>query len=281
MSNKTGHKVAYAKSIDDEKKIVKAHVSTHEWDRTDERFAPGAWNLENFKRNPVVMWGHDYSQAPIGKAINIYEDENGLFAETEFAPDERSQQYFELFKGGFLSAFSVGFNPKKWGMEPIDGTRKGVVYTDAELLEYSAVSIPANPGALISRELADVVKKAFPEALSEMVVDGETKFMVVDPSAKKTADAPDLEQSIKQVIQLVGDARRSRLPGTHLSVLKSAANLFQDILNEHEEGVDETVIAQLTDVVKSYGVVINNLYPDASVTVRRLMNQIDKALARQ
>jgi len=54
---------------------------------------------------------------------------------------------YGLYKGGFLSAVSVGFIPLQWenGTKEAGYRRK---YTEQELVEVSAVSIPANPNAL-------------------------------------------------------------------------------------------------------------------------------------
>ncbi len=285
--NRKDSKLAYAKSIDAEKRTATAYVSTFEWDRTDEKFAKGAWNLAKFKANPVVMWAHDYHRPPIGKAVRIEEDQNGLFTEMQFAGDEFSQQIFELFKGGFLSAFSVGFNPKNFVVEPIDADRRGIVYTEAELLEYSAVPIPANPGALITHDLAAIVQKAIgPNAVSK-AADSIDKWVVnpfgpEEPEEPKPEPEPepkpDLEASLKYVIDLAKTARASKLEKSQLGLLTNAVGVFQEIVNENQEGVPAEVVLKLGGVVHEYAKVIENLFPDASLTVRRAMNQIDKAL---
>jgi len=281
--NKKDSKLTYLKSIDPEKKTATAYVSTFEWDRTDEKFAKGAWNLAKFKANPVVMWAHDYRRPPIGKAIRIEEDQNGLFSEMQFAGDEFSAQIFELFKGGFLSAFSVGFNPKNFVVEPIDSERRGIVYTEAELLEYSAVPIPANPGALITHDMAEIVTKAIgPKAVSK--VEGKDGSYVVNPFGPEEPETPepqpkpDLESSLKYVIDLAKTARANKLEKNQLGLLTNAVSVFQEIVNENQEGVPAEIVAKLALVVGDYAKVIQNLYPDASLTVRRAMNQIDKAL---
>jgi uncharacterized protein len=284
--NQKDSKLVLAKSIDADKKTAVAYVSTFEWDRTDEKFAKGAWNLANFKKNPVVMWAHDYQRPPIGKAIRIEEDQNGLFSEMQFSGDDFSMQIFELFKGGFLSSFSVGFNPKNYIVEPIDAERKGIVYTDAELLEYSAVPIPANPGAIITHDLADIVTKAIgPKALTK--INGQDDAWQVnavgpeeDPEDREPDKKakPDLESSLKFVIDLAKTARASKLPVSQLSLLTNAVGVFQEILNENQEGVPAEAVKKLGGVVHEYAKVIENLFPDASLTVRRAMNQIDKAM---
>lgn len=281
--NQKDSKLVLAKSIDAEKKTASAYVSTFEWDRTDEKFAKGAWNLGNFRKNPVMMWAHDYRRPPIGKAIRIEEDQNGLFSEMQFAPDDFSMQIFELFKGGFLSSFSVGFNPKNYIVEPIDAERKGIVYTDAELLEYSAVPIPANPGALIHHDLADIVTKAIgPQLLTK--VNGQENAWIVNPLGPEEPEtepdkpAPDLEASLKYVIDLAKTARGSKMEKSKLTLINNALVIFQEIVNENQEGVPAELVAKLGGVVQAYASVIENLFPDASLTVRRAMNQIDKAM---
>jgi HK97 family phage prohead protease len=283
--NQKDSKLVLAKSIDAEKKTITAYVSTFEWDRTDEKFAKGAWNLANFKANPVVMWAHDYRRPPIGKAIRIEEDQNGLFSEMQYAPDDFSMQIFELFKGGFLSAFSVGFNPKDFVLEPIDADRKGIVYTNVELLEYSAVPIPANPGAIITHDMAEIVTKTLGAQILTKV-NGKDDAWIVNPLGPEEpekpepepTEKPDLESSLKYVIDLAKTARASKLEKNQLGLLTNAVGIFQEILNDNQEGVPAEAVKKLGAVVHEYAKVIENLFPDASLTVRRAMNQIDKAL---
>src|SRR4029077_9749495 len=54
---------------------------------------------------------------------------------------------YGLYKGKFLNAVSVGFVPLRWedGSQEDSYSRK---YLEQELLEVSAVGIPANPNAL-------------------------------------------------------------------------------------------------------------------------------------
>ena len=54
---------------------------------------------------------------------------------------------YGLYQGNFLNAVSVGFVPVRWenGTDKTQYRRK---YLEQELLEVSAVGIPANPNAL-------------------------------------------------------------------------------------------------------------------------------------
>src|SRR5439155_12164181 len=85
----------------------------------------------------------------IGKSLITELRGDHLFQRVQFAVDENpiAKLAYGLYKGGFLRAVSVGFIPIRWenGSAEAGYRRK---YLEQELLEVSAVSIPANPNAL-------------------------------------------------------------------------------------------------------------------------------------
>lgn len=290
-------KLSYTKSVDPEKKVVKALVSTFDWDRTNERFAPGAWDLTNFKKNPVVLWGHDNTKPPIGKAVAIEETEAGLVAETVFDDQsEYAMNVFSLYERGFLNAFSVGFLPKPdngFMMEEREGGRKGVVYTDIELLEYSAVSIPANPGAIVTRDLADLAVKALgPSAiLTSKGKTGETEFLVAGGERMPTCSEPDtpavkqevapsdpFESGLKDLIRLAKISKSNPLDRTKISLIKSSIDVLQEMIEETNEEITMSDIARLEEALSKYGEVVVGLHPDNSVLMEKTLREINRAL---
>lgn len=139
------------REIDPNERTITALVSTAAIDRMDEVLDPEGADLKNYRKNPVVLWAHTYDMPPIGKALWIKNSKEGLLSKVKFAPTAFADEIFELFKGGFLKAFSVGFLPRKWETPETKGKsdkQARRVYTDWELLEYSAVPVPANPEAL-------------------------------------------------------------------------------------------------------------------------------------
>jgi HK97 family phage prohead protease len=271
-------KLAYAKSVDSEKKLVTAYVSTYEWDRTLEKFSPGAWDLTNYKKNPIVLWGHDGSQPPIGRAVDIKEDENGLSAITEFdTQSERGAEIFGLYERGFLNAFSVGFIPKNHLMEQVpDQNTKGVVWTDAELLEYSAVSIPANPGAVIGRDLAELAIKCLGEGSITKSSDGTT-FLVNTFSEPARGPVEKLEASLEQLITLARIVKGQPLDKAKLSLVGTATALLNEIITEHDE-VSPDEIVKLHNVIKELASVVGAINPDSEAIVKRTIANVSKAL---
>jgi HK97 family phage prohead protease len=109
------------------------------------------WRLDEYKKNSVVLWAHDYSSAPIGRAVDLHTDPDGLVAEIEFdLQDPRGAEVARKIDDGFLSAMSVGFRPN--GTDP--GSRGAPPrFLDVTLLELSIVPVPSDADALLMRGL--------------------------------------------------------------------------------------------------------------------------------
>ena len=131
-------------------------ISTGAVDRDRDTIDPAGWKLTAFRKNPVVQWAHDYAMPPIGRATKIRVDGDALKATAEFATAEVypfAETIYQLLKGGFLQATSVGFRPLKhnWNDE-----RGGVDFASQELLEFSIVPVPANADCLMEGKAAGI-----------------------------------------------------------------------------------------------------------------------------
>lgn len=135
------------RGIDEKEQTITAFISVGTRDRMDEVLVPEGMDRSNFYKNPIVLWAHKYDEPPIGRALWIKREGDGIISKMKFAPTEFAQEIFSLYKDGFLKAFSVGFMPKEY--EDGDGEKTARrTYKKWELLEYSAVPVPAHPDAL-------------------------------------------------------------------------------------------------------------------------------------
>ncbi len=117
-------------------------ASTDAIDRQGDVIDQNGWELDNYMKNPVMLFAHDYSSLPVAKCIKLSIESQGLVCDFEFAPAEGNPvgaQIKYLYDNGFMNAVSVGFIPKE---------QNGGVITKAELLEISLVPVPANQEAL-------------------------------------------------------------------------------------------------------------------------------------
>jgi HK97 family phage prohead protease len=120
-------------------------------DRDGERIDKGAWKrLDGFTKNPVLLQQHQWQEPPIGKIEGLSVTEKGLEGTVKFARTPVGQEYKSLYEDGIMSAFSVGFVPHEKRIDDVDG-KEILTWTDVELLEISAVSIPSNANALVQR----------------------------------------------------------------------------------------------------------------------------------
>jgi HK97 family phage prohead protease len=166
-----------AMTVDRDKRLLTATISTRSVDRDGDIVEPEGIDFTNFKSNPVVLWAHNPSQPPIGKIEELYVSPTGVMAEIKFAETAFAKDIFNLYADGFLNAWSIGFSALKGHTEPRldeDGRTQGYVFRKTELLELSAVPIPANPEALtrsmksFDTETLSVLSKSF-ETLPESV----------------------------------------------------------------------------------------------------------------
>jgi len=127
-------------------KLFSFVASTASEDRMGDVIRQEGWALDAYKKNPVVLFGHNHDQ-PIGRAHNVRVADGALTADFEFAPEEVNPfaaQVGRMVEAGFLKAVSVGFRPLEY--KPLKSG--GLDFTKSELLEISVVSVPANASAL-------------------------------------------------------------------------------------------------------------------------------------
>jgi HK97 family phage prohead protease len=128
-------------------------ASTEEPGRDGLIIRADAWRLDNYRRNPVVLWAHSYDAPPIGRAdVNV--EDNRLVATVTFdRSDPFAQSIERKYRDGFLHAVSVGW--ETLDMQPADEKSPArAIVTSADLLDISAVPVPGDPNALIARQRA-------------------------------------------------------------------------------------------------------------------------------
>lgn len=83
---------------------------------------------------------------PIGKQLDIREDEKGLFGRWTIVDTARGVDAYKLAKAGVLDSLSIGYMTVEAEFRA-DGIR---VLREVDLFEVSAVAIPANRNAVIT-----------------------------------------------------------------------------------------------------------------------------------
>lgn len=143
------------KSIDKDNATLVGVFSTGDVDRHGEIVDQKSWILDTYMQNPVVLWSHNHDELAIGKTETLYINADGnLEGVMKFAVKEnpKAKIIFDLFVGGFMKAFSVGFMSGEYDQRE-DGV---VILKQNNLFEISAVNVPANAMALAKSKGIDV-----------------------------------------------------------------------------------------------------------------------------
>lgn len=180
------------KTVDAEQGIYDLLASAETKDRDGDILVADGADLSAYRKNPVVLWAHDYKALPVGKAIDIQSvSGKGLKARVQFAPmgiDPHIDAVRQLWAGGFLNAASVGFIPTQ--SEPHADKAAGFRFTKWQLLEFSIVPVPANADAL------RLSMKAMDDAL---VIEKKGRVLSGANEAKLRAAAQAISEVLSQL----------------------------------------------------------------------------------
>jgi phage head maturation protease len=143
-------------AVDADTLTVRAVISTADPDRAGDVVVPsGLRNVAEYLRNPVVLWAHSRTLPPIGVCRRLEVQPHRVIAETQFAKGVPfAEDLFRLYALGVLRGWSIGFLPLKAQRLPDNpdhsppSRRRGLRIEEWDLLEYSAVPVPENAGAL-------------------------------------------------------------------------------------------------------------------------------------
>jgi phage head maturation protease len=146
-------------TVDAKRMLVRSVITTIDADRAGDVVVPmGLKNAEEYLLNPVVLWAHNRSQfPPIGTCAWLDPQPRRVVAETHFAQRVQfAEDVFRLYEQGVLRGWSIGFVPRKAYRMPTSVVQRAHYPADNfalrveewDLMEYSAVPIPENPGAL-------------------------------------------------------------------------------------------------------------------------------------
>jgi phage head maturation protease len=139
------------KAVDSEAGIYEALITTESPDRMGDVVRASGAKIDNYLKNPVVLFAHDYSDLPVAKTIGLeIIPQLGIRAMFQFPEKgtyEKADTVRQLWAGGFLNATSIGFMPVK-SINLTDDAWGPKDFTEWELLEFSIVPVPANADAL-------------------------------------------------------------------------------------------------------------------------------------
>ena len=188
------------KTEDIGERTVRFTISKEVIDRDGDILRANGVDFTNYMKNPVFLGFHNSRDFPLGKVTKFWVEGDSVKADVYFPtveelstnPEQASEKAkltdftFHCYKTGMLNAVSVGFIPLEW-----TETENGYDIQKWELLEFSAVAVPANQDAI-----AEAVKSF---GLDESVV---KEYLTTEKSGRKISAAT---REILDKIKACGD----------------------------------------------------------------------------
>lgn len=181
------------KAIDEiGERTVRFTISKTVEDRDGDVIHADGVDFTNYMKNPVFCSFHNTREFPLGKVTKFWVEGDEVKADVYFPtleelstnPEQASEKAklvdftYHCYKTGMLNAVSVGFIPLEW-----TENQRGYNITKWELLEFSAVAVPANQDAIAEavKSFGDDFAKGFvsvklEKGLEEKISDCERRL---------------------------------------------------------------------------------------------------------
>ena len=178
------------RGIDEKTRKIGFIISSESVDRMGDVIKLDGWDLRAYKTNPVVLFAHQHKSPPVARAVRVWKDKktSTLQATAEFMDRDISafaDSIFRMYVGGFLRATSVGFIPREFAWSEDKNREDGIDFLKQELLEFSAVPVPANADAVVSPKSMGIDVGPVSEWVCEILDTwGEGKNLLVGTSRR-------------------------------------------------------------------------------------------------
>lgn len=219
-------------------------ISKEVVDRDGDILRASGVDFSNYMKNPVFLSFHNSREFPLGKVTKFWVEGNEVKAVVYFPtleelstdPNNASEKAklvdftYHCYKTGMLNAVSVGFIPIEW----IE-TDNGYDILKWELLEFSAVAVPANQDAIA-------------QAVKSFGNDFAKSFITEEKSGRKISAQT---RAILDKIKACGDELekcQETLKGCGEALRKALAEL--DEPEEEENSEEEKQYVELPDSIE-------------------------------
>jgi uncharacterized protein len=222
-----------AEPLDLGTRTIRFCISSESEDRDGDILVATGCDFSNFSKNPQFLGFHNYWDFPLGKPTKWWIDarQKKVYAEVYFPtieelatdPEYASEKAklvdttYNMFKMGMLNAVSIGFRAKESSRNSESSTAWGQIISKWELLEFSAVPVPANPEAIAE------ARKSFEPAVMDLFETAVKGFKAEEKSGRRISAAT-------QAVIEEAKGCHARIKTIHADVTKT----MKELSKEHE-----------------------------------------------
>lgn len=168
----------------DDRPVFRASDSTP--DRYGDRVFVQGLSLARFNQNPILLFDHNHA-LPVGTGEVWAEGAELFLAPTFTRSSAKGREIENLVDEGVIRTVSIGFLPIRTSPNEFGG----VDFLEAELLEISFVSVPANPNALRVKTMSKKNVSALAKSLAAMIAKAADELEDEETPAAEEAPAAD------------------------------------------------------------------------------------------
>jgi hypothetical protein len=227
MEKNPQYRIGQLRKVDKESRTVEFVISDETRDRHGTVLKADGWQLENYKKNPIVgymhqVWGGGFFSTPdpdmvIGRG-DVFIEDGKLIGRVNFEPADinpLAEKIFKKVQFGSLNTTSVGFMEIGDGYYGEGDEARGMAnetyyFSGQELAEWSVVNIPSNPNA-VKRSIGDVyanhvnrlkqLTNLEDEDIKKLTLAGLVKILTGDNAPEVTETVEDVEsKSMDEII---------------------------------------------------------------------------------
>lgn len=205
--NNRAYSVLQVKALDDDARVIRGIATTPSVDRVGDIIEPLGVKFQN----PMpLLWQHQHDK-PIGTVKFSKPTKAGIEFEAELPVVEeegtlrdRIEEAWQSIKLGLVRAVSIGFRPIEYSYIENGGIR----FSEVEVFELSAVTIPAQADAIITtiksidqaaRRAAGVPDPEIPPAPTPAAATGKSVRVVRLNAPARDRATPFVIRSIKRI----------------------------------------------------------------------------------
>jgi len=177
IAEKAAHEVKKGLEYGD----IEVVVSNSGIDRYGDSITMEGIDLTQIRRNPVVLWAHQYSGLPIGRIIKLWRSNGNLMARIHLDYDlyDFADTVYKMILRGTINAVSIGGLVLEFGLKE-DGSTDWYKIEKLEMVELSVVPVGAHPDALVTgksigmkpetliRQFEDFVQRSMVDKLKDI-----------------------------------------------------------------------------------------------------------------
>lgn len=251
---------------DDTKRLIRHFISSNQVNDYRQLLDPKKYEDKMYRLNPIVLFEHGgsgyFGAASVSESLKYklgknnkcwVEEENNivyLAGETEFRDTPEAIDIFNMYKGGFMNAWSKFIKPigkPKW-----DDENNMIIYDTWTQREYSAVDLPVDGFAVGS----DTYENAMSILKSDMMKNRLTNRAITVKMRNDFNNSSEF-QKIAEI--------ESKLNSLNPGITKDEAEqLINSTLNQYTE----TLVPKLKDMLNSQSKQLRDLTRDVETTAR-------------